>query len=168
MSDPEAESTALPAGLFSGRVAFRARLRQLIACAAHERWRRMVLCDADFADWPLGERALVDDLNRWALQGGRLVMLAHDYQVVARAAPLFVRWRQQWSHRVECLALTDVAVSDMPSFLGSARWCLRRLDVVRSAGFSGGDARTLADLTEQIASLRARGEPAFPADVLGL
>lgn len=168
MTNPEAGLMPLPVGPFAGRETFRDRLRQAIMRAAQERWRRMVWCDVDFADWPLGERAVVEALNGWALQRGQLLMMADDFQAVPRVAPLFVRWRQQWSHRVECLALTDVAMSDVPSFLASPEWCLRRQDPLRFSGSCASDAPTLAELNELIASLRDKGVPSFPADVLGL
>lgn len=168
MTNDEPGHVPLPVGPFAGRETFRERLRQAIARAARERWRRMVWCDVDFTDWPLGERAVIEELNGWALQRGQLLMMASDYQAVPRFAPLFVRWRQQWSHRVACLALTRLAVSDVPSFLAAPEWCLRRLDPLRSAGACANDAPTLAALTELIASLRATGDVAFPADVLGL
>lgn len=168
MTGPEAEPTPLPVGPFAGRETFRDRLRQAFARAAQERWRQMVWCDVDFADWPLGERVVVEALNAWARQRGQLLMMATDFQTVPRMAPLFVRWRQQWSYRMECLALTGVAASDVPSVLAAPAWCLRRLDPLRSSGACVNDAQTLADVNELIASLRDKGTPAFPADVLGL
>jgi hypothetical protein len=155
-------------GTFAGRASFRDLIRQAFAQGVEGRWREIVVCDVDFSDWPLAERTLVDDLTRWALWGGRLLMLAHDYHGVQRDAPLFVRWRQRWSHQVECLAVSDLGVTDVPSFLWSARWCLQRHDVLRSAGQCASDAETLNALAQRAQSLQSRGGPAFPADVLGL
>jgi hypothetical protein len=49
----------LPQGRFEGRDAFRQNVRDALACAAREGWRELILSDADFHDWPLGERAVV-------------------------------------------------------------------------------------------------------------
>ena len=77
ISEPAAP--ALPHGRFEGREAFRQRVRDALACAAREGWREIVLSDADFHDWPLGERAVIESLNDWARSGRKLVMLAKTY-----------------------------------------------------------------------------------------
>ena len=37
-----------------------------LATAAREGWREIILSDANFHDWPLGERAVVESLQAWA------------------------------------------------------------------------------------------------------
>ncbi len=101
-SDPGSAAPVLPEGRFEGREAFRQHVRDALACAAHEGWREIILSDADFHDWPLGERAVVDSLNGWAKTGRRLVMLAKSYDEVTRTHPRFVRWRTTWAHIIEC------------------------------------------------------------------
>jgi hypothetical protein len=60
-------------GRFEGREAFRQNVvRDALACAAREGWRELILSDADFHDWPLGERAVIDSLGAWARSGRSL------------------------------------------------------------------------------------------------
>ena len=61
-------------------------IRAALADAARAGCREIVLCDADFADWPLGERAVVESLTRWALRGRRLTLFAAGFEDAARSA----------------------------------------------------------------------------------
>ena len=90
----------LPEGRGSGRLDFEAAIRQGLAAAAAQGWNSIVLCDADFADWPLGERAVVDALNRWARRGRTLKMLARHYDQLRLQHPRFVQWRVTWARRL--------------------------------------------------------------------
>ena len=68
-SESESESgmgtpaQALPLGRMEGRQVFADLVRQAMVCAAREGWSHIVLSDSDFADWPLGERVVVDGLG---------------------------------------------------------------------------------------------------------
>ena len=66
----------LPSGRFEGRKAFQQLVRDALAAAAREGWREMILSDPDFADWPLGERAVAEALNAWSVSGRRCIMLS--------------------------------------------------------------------------------------------
>lgn len=55
----------VPLGRHEGRLAFADLVRQSIAVADAQGWREWWWCDADFADWPLGERAVIESLERW-------------------------------------------------------------------------------------------------------
>ena len=59
----------LPEGAFDGRQAFISHLRTAFAAAAEQGWKDIVLSDADFLDWPLGEREVIDALQAWAASG---------------------------------------------------------------------------------------------------
>ena len=62
MTDPT-NAVPAPAPLFTGRLegrrAFTDLVRHALEMAAHQAWPSLVLSDADFLDWPLGERAVV-------------------------------------------------------------------------------------------------------------
>ena len=76
---------ALPQGSLQGREAFRQAVRDAIAhaAAAPAQFSQLIFCDPDFADWPLGERAVADALQAWALRGhGQLLLLANHYDEV--------------------------------------------------------------------------------------
>eukprot|EP01038_Epipyxis_sp_PR26KG_P003901 gene3901-5592_t len=70
MTEPQAGDAAplppLPTGRLQGRQVFVDTVRLAFEVAAEQGWNHITLSDPDFADWPLGERAVVDALNRWA------------------------------------------------------------------------------------------------------
>ena len=61
--DLAAEDSALPEGRFSGRTEFGNLIRRAFRAAANQGWREIIICDADFEDWPLGERAVTSALG---------------------------------------------------------------------------------------------------------
>ena len=63
-NDNDPVPVTLPEGRFEGRVAFQQLVRDALACAAQEGWNEIILSDASFEDWPLGERAVVESLLR--------------------------------------------------------------------------------------------------------
>ena len=165
----EAAGNGLPSGAFIGRETFRDLVRSALACAAQEGWRELVLCDASFHDWPLGDRACVDALNVWARPGGRqLTMLAHGYDEVVRQHARFVAWRGQWAHRIDCRVCAAADAHDLPSALWSPHWSMQRLDTLRSSGVSGTEPDRRQLLRELIDQWLGRSTAGFPATTLGL
>lgn len=72
----DAQPAPLPLGRFAGREEFQNLVRSALDCAAREGWPELILSDADFWDWPLGEGAVIEALNAWVRQGRRLTLLA--------------------------------------------------------------------------------------------
>ena len=103
--DTAAASRRLPSGPFPGAMAFQQLVRDALACAAREGWREIILCDPDFGDWPLGERAVAQSLQAWSATGRRCTLLARRYDEVVRRHARFVTWRTTWSHIVEAQGL---------------------------------------------------------------
>ena len=167
MSDDTA-AEGLPDGAFMGREALRARVREAILTAAAERWREMIFCDADFADWPLNERPVVEALGSWIRHAQGFVMLARRYDAVVRLHPLFVEWRRFWSHKIDCRVCSHADPQDLPSALWSPAWALQRMDSVRSAGISGAEPERRVVLRETLDEWLRRSTPGFPATTLGL
>ena len=153
-----------------GRETFRQLVRDALGRAAREGWRELMLCDATFFDWPLGERVCVEALEVWARGGGnrQFTMLAKRYDEVPRRHARFVEWRRQWSHKIECRACASVDPQDLPSALWSPVWALQRLDPALSNGVSGGQPERRQWLREQIDQWISRSTSAFPATTLGL
>ncbi|MDP3309703.1 MAG: hypothetical protein Q8S56_01935, partial [Polaromonas sp.] len=60
---PVPSSPPLLQGRFAGRSEFAELVRQAFAAAAAQGWREIMLCDATFEDWPLGERVVAQSLN---------------------------------------------------------------------------------------------------------
>lgn len=158
----------LPEGRLSGRAAFVGLIRLAFATAAREGWSRMVLSDADFADWPLGEREVVASFHAWSQRGRSLHLLAHDYSVLRQMHPRFVQWRITWAHLVEAQACASASAGELPSVLWSPGWTLQRLDPVRCTLVASRDAERRVALQEQLQQWSLKGTPAFPASTLGL
>lgn len=160
---------ALPEGPFTGRDAFRQCVRDALTTAALQGWGELLLADANFGDWPLGEREVVQSLQDWAGSGRRITLLAADFDDLVRRQPRFVQWRRQWDHLITCRRATTRDPLALPSALWSPGWVLQRHDPVRSMGVCDVQpARRLA-LREALDEwLQSRSSPAFPATVLGL
>ena len=168
MSNSETD-LGLPEGPFIGRESFRAAVRQALAEAARAGWRELIVCDASFADWPLGERAVVQALDAWARGAGqRFTVLAQRYDAVERLHPLFVGWRRQWAHKIECRSVRVADPLELPSALWSPGWALQRLDALRSGGVSGAQPERVLHLRESLSAWLERSSPAFAATTLGL
>ena len=170
-SDPSstaAPAPGLPTGRLQGRQVFVDTVRQAFEVAAVQGWSQITLSDADFADWPLGERAVVDALNRWAKRGRTLKMLARSYDQVRLLHPRFVQWRVTWSHLVEAHACPAGSGPELPSAIGSPVWTLERLDPLRNTLVASTDAERRVALRERVNECWLRSTPAFPASQLGL
>jgi hypothetical protein len=171
MSEPTAGDDtpiALPSRRFEGREEFRQLVRDALACAAREGWREIILSDASFEDWPLGERAVAESLQAWAHGGRRLVLLARRYDAVLRQHARFVQWRGTWSHIVTALACPSADPLDLPSALWSPGWVMERRDIERSNGYCGSEPDRRVLLRESLNAWLQKSSPAFPATTLGL
>jgi hypothetical protein len=166
---PLAESAdALPSGRFTGRKAFQQLVRDALACAAREGWREIILADATFEDWPLGERAVTQALQDWSASGRRCTLLARDYGDVVRMHARFVGWRRTWAHIIEARACHSADPLELPSAIWSPGWVMQRLDVERCAGVSGNEPERRVAMQENLREWLARSSPSFPAHTLGL
>ena len=170
--DPEnpisASSLVLLEGRFTGRSDFTELIRQSFLAAAAQGWREIIVCDADFEDWPLGERAVVQALNDWSMTGRKFTMLAKNYDEVVRRHARFVTWRRTWAHIVECRANASTAADDMPSALLGPGWGFERLDIQRCTGIAGPEVARRVALRERINERLLKSSPSFPATTLGL
>jgi hypothetical protein len=155
-------------GRFEGRVAFEQLVRDALACAAAEGWREIVLSDADFADWPLGERAVAQSLQDWAASGRRCILLARRWDAVVRRHARFVQWRQAWSHLIEARGCASADPLELPSALWSPAWVLQRLDPDRCTGVCGREPERRVAVREQLDAWLLKSSPAFAATTLGL
>ena len=165
---PEVTPPPLPSGAFMGRETFRDHLRAGLKAAAEQGWPELLLCDADFQGWPLGERDVVEALQTWVLVGGRCTLLAKTYDEVPRQHARFVEWRRLWSHRIDARVCREADALDLPSALWSPVWALQRLDPQRSNGLCGDDPAFRVALRQQIDGWLVRSTPGFPAYTLGL
>jgi hypothetical protein len=162
------EPMALPHGRFDGREAFQRLVREAFACAAREGWRELVLSDASFANWPLGERAVAESLHAWSASGRRCVLLARRWDDVLRGHARFVGWRQRWSHIIEARGCPAADPLELPSAIWSPAWTLHRLDPERCTGVCGSEPERRLAMRERLDAWLAKSSPAFPASTLGL
>ncbi len=158
----------LPSGRFAGRVQFQQLVRDALARAAQEGWRELILADPDFADWPLGERAVAESLGAWSASGRRCTLLACRYDELAVRHARFVTWRRAWSHIIEARACGCADPLEFPSAIWSPGWVMQRLDPERCNGYAGAEPERRLLLRENLNEWLARSSPAFAATTLGL
>lgn len=166
--DQAAGGGALPTGRFQGRKAFQQLVRDALACAAREGWREIILSDADFADWPLGERAVAESLAEWSALGRRATLLARRYDEVVRRHARFVTWRRTWAHIIEARSCASADALELPSAIWSPGWVMQRLDPQWCTGFSGHEPERRLLLRENLQEWLKQSSPGFPATTLGL
>lgn len=166
MSDQNEPSSS---ELITSRNDFQEAVRQAFKRAADQGCREIFISDTDFAHWPLGERAVIEDLTRWAYAHRKLTVLAQHYDEFPRRHARWAEWRRQWAHVVECRALVDIEPGEIPGlFIAPGVVTLRLLDPVRfraSVSHEEADAIRARDALEAVLQ---RSEEAFPATTLGL
>ena len=151
------------------RGACRDAIRATLAEAARAGCRELFLCDVDYADWPLGERAVIDSLTRWAYGHRRLTLFAVGFETLSQRHPRWLEWRRRWSHVVECRALEETEPGRVPSLLlapGVAT--LRIFDTVHWRGSLSLAEADANPCREKVAALMQRSVESFPATALGL
>ena len=167
MHDEPGAST-LPEGRFEGRESFRQLVRDALGAAAREGWKEIVLSDATFEEWPLGERAVAESLQAWASGGRRMVLLAKRYDDVVRRHARFVTWRRTWAHIIDARACAAADELELPSAIWSPHWVLERRELERSIGWSGSEPQRGLLLHESLKEWLQKSSPSFPATTLGL
>jgi hypothetical protein len=160
---------ARPATLITTRGEFHAALRLAFAEAAASGSRELWLCDDDYADWPLGERDVIDALARWAASSRRLTVLARSFDEVARRHARWVEWRRRWAHIVHCRTNNELEAGDMPTLLlASGTLSVRLSDPVHHRGLVSHAKVDEIRCKEMIDAVSQRSTDAFPATTSGL
>ena len=140
-----------------------------MAAAASQGWSRILLSDSDFADWPLGEREVIEGLNAWAHRGRTMRLMAREFATLRQMHPRFVQWRTTWGHLIEVHAVPEAGDHELPSVIWTPNWTMERLDPVRCAGVAGGEADRRVLVREVLNEwLRSKSSPGFPSTTLGL
>jgi len=151
------------------RQEFHDALRDALAEMARIGCREAFLCDEDFADWPLNERAVIEHLQQWAQSHRRLVVIARHFDEVVRRHARWVEWRRQWSHIVECRAFEDAEVGQIPTLLlGAGLVAVRLFDPQRHRGGLSHEPGDLLRQRELIDAVSQRSVESFPPTLLGL
>lgn len=153
----------------TSRAEFQAALRSGFEQAAALGSPALWLADADFVDWPLGERAVIADLDRWVAANRRLTLLATSFDEVARRHPRWVAWRVRWSHIVSCRVNAELGVGAMPSLLlAPGLLTVHLADRLRFRGRLSGDKVDEIRCKELIDAVSQRSEEAFGVSITGL
>ena len=153
---------------FEGRASFRDLLQGALATAAQENWRELILSDATFADWPLGERASIEALQAWATAGRTLQLIAGTFDVFERDHARFVQWRKRWDHIMVCSLCSGSGAPLVPSAIWTPGWFLHRIDPERCRGVSGSEPERRVALRQVFDECLRHGRPGFAATRLGL
>lgn len=167
-------STPPASGRIDGWREFQERFRATLNLVANSPGECLWV-DADFAHWPLGERATTDLLQQWMRQhgGASVSVLAGQYDVLQRTHPRWLSWRQTWSHRVRCWLASDEIVADLrPMFI----WReperdlagIRMLDSVTAVGQWTTDPAVLALWRADFDAYLQRSSEGMPCTTLGL
>ena len=164
----DAPRAALPSRRFEGIDDFRQLIRDALAAASEEGWREIILCDGSFDEWPLGERAVLESLQRWSSSGRRCTIIAQRYDSVIRKHARFVQWRGTWSHIITAVGVSSADPMEMPSAFWSPGWTLERRDLVRSNGYCGSEPERRVAVRETLNEWIRKATPAFPSSTVGL
>ena len=160
---------ALYAGKFVGPNEFHQLVRAALETAAQHGWKEIIISDATFDDWPLGERGVVESLVAWAKTGRTLTILAGSYRDLVLRHPRFVVWRRTWDHVVSCRKCPAADSMPLPSAIWSPQWALQRVDPAHnSTGWCGPEAQRRVRLREKLDEWLRQSSPGFPATTLGL
>jgi hypothetical protein len=155
--------------MLSSRAEFQDALRDAFELAAQQGCRELFISDVDFADWPLGEPALVESLSRWAYAHRRITVLAHHFDELPRRHPRWVAWRRQWDHVITCRAWAEAEPEQMPTMLLAPGLVTVRLFDAQtwraSVSTEHADAVRARELFDAVLQ---RSTDAFPASTLGL
>ncbi|MDM4765510.1 hypothetical protein [Pelomonas sp. SE-A7] len=162
-------------GIFAGREAFVAAVRQGLELALEREARELFWLDADFVHWPLSDVEVLDLLTRWARPHRRLHLLAPQFDSLRQRHPRFVQWRRNWDHLIKAGAFDADLLSgaDLQALmLAPGAACVRLFDAdhwrgalsAPTEGVRGDEllSRQWFDAIEQ------RSSESFGASTLGL
>ena len=160
---------SLPNLMIASRSEFHDALRSAFAEVAGAGCRELWLSDPSFADWPLGERAVVESLTQWVHSQCRITLLADTFDEVTRRHPRWVAWRRQWTHVVHCRTKSEREPGLVPTlFLAPGLFSLKMVDPIRFRGRLSRDQPDMAHDKETLDAVSQHSEPAFPATTTGL
>jgi len=148
---------------------FQDAIRRSLAWAASVGSPEIFLFDADFADWPLGERAVIESLSSWAHSRRRLTLMAYSFDSLASRQTRFVEWRRQWAHVMQCRHDAELEAEQIPALLlVPGLVSVQLVDRIHYRGTHSSRAIDEVTCRERIDALLQRSTEAFPATTLGL
>ena len=158
-----------PSRIITSRGEFHEALRESFALMADQGCREVFIADPAFADWPLGERAVIENLTRWAYAHRKLTVLAQSFDEFPRRHIRWVEWRRQWAHVVECRSLAEDDAGKLTGlFLAPGLCTLRVLDAEHYRAILSFEPADAIRTRDDLDALLQRSEEAFPVTTLGL
>ncbi len=155
--------------LITSRSSFHDALRDGFAAAVRLGCRELWLCDADFSDWPLGERVVIEQLTQWATSQRRLTLIASEFDDLARRHARWVAWRRDWAHVVHCRTNTELERSQFPCvMLAPGAFSVALSSPVQHRGRVSDVPADLLRWKETIDAVLQRSEESFPTTTTGL
>ena len=112
---------------------------------------------------------MLENLTRWAPgRQRRLVLLASNFDELARRHRRWLQWRRRWSHvvRVPHAAIESAQLPTLLLLPGET--CVRLVDRVHCRGSISGLPAELILAREQLDAVLQRSAEAFPVTTLGL
>lgn len=152
------------------RDAFTHAVRWTLAESMARGARRILCVDPDFAEWPLDDPTLLQQLVDWLKTPRRtLVLVAASFDAMPRRHARFVAWRADWSHAVEAWSPAEGESMELPSAVVSdGMLALELMDSVHWRGRVSREPRTAMALRERVDAVLQRSVGAFPVNRLGL
>jgi len=154
--------------MLTGRQAFVDALRGLLQQTLAEGARELWWADADFADWPLNEAALVEALTQWARPHHRVHLIAHHYDEMPRRHPRFVRWRRDFNHLVDAWCAEDLEPAAHPTLCVGGHRSIELLDREHWRARVSEEPADARLACERLDVILQRAAPGFAATTLGL
>jgi hypothetical protein len=156
--------------VLNSRAGFIAALKWGFGAAFEQGARRIVCCDATFAEWPLDDASLLQGLTTWLKRPQRrLVLLARSYDEVPRRCPRFTAWRSDWAHAMEAWVAPEEMAADLPTLLVSdGAVSVHLIDAVHWRGRAERDERRARHWCEELDVVLQRSERGFGVNTLGL
>lgn len=152
------------------RSEFAAAVHEALDRVLAQQARQMLWVDADFADWPLDDAALLQRLLDWLrLPQRQLLLLASDYDVLRRRHPRFTVLYGLWSHAITARAPALDETAALPCLLLAERTvAVHLVDKAHWRGWIGTDPARLRWWQERSDALLQRAQAAFPVTTLGI
>lgn len=168
-ADRTTDGTAAPPAICS-RASAVAALRWGFDFAIAQGARRITCVSPSFAEWPLDDAALLQDLVVWLKRPGRqLVLLAAGFDDVPRALPRFTAWRKPWVHALQTLQAPEEMANALPMLMfDDMAVSVRLQDLDAGLGRASLDRFERHRCLDQVDAILQRSSPAFAVNTLGL
>lgn len=159
-----------PPPAIDSRSSYRAAVAWGFEAAMASGARRIVCADSDFTVWPWDDADTLARLATWLrLPQRRLVLLARDFEPVARCHPRFDAWRRDWVHGLSGWQVPAEWPHELPTLLVTDRAVsVHLIDRVHWRGRAQVDERVAHRWLQDVDAVLQRSEPAFAVGTLGL